>query len=557
MDRFKNGDLGPNEDNGLNYGSDPRFFAAAGGIQQEPFKYPPKESAPGEAPLQQMPSMEETPREPVSQTPAEPISQEPVFQVPANHMPEFREATAFENRDSATMDGTYHAAGVGRRETTCDTYAWPASQAAPQLEPVETPQAPKKKRRTKKRRLGAVAAVAAVCALVGSLGGGAAVGYYMHRQNQKTTAQLQSQIDALKGQDSSSVVISSSSTPVVNTSGEDGLLNPALVYEQNAKSVVSVITTGIASNGWTTREYTSSGSGFILTQDGYVLTNYHVIEGYQSVSVTAYDGTEHDAVVVGYDSLSDVALLKVEAEDLPAVTVGDSDVLAVGDQVVAIGNPLGELASTQTVGYVSAKDRMVNTDGTILNMIQTDAAINSGNSGGPLFNMYGQVIGITTAKYSGSSSSGATIEGIGFAIPINSVMDLVSDLIEYGYITGQAFLGITLDKEEIDPTIAAYYGLPSGPRVSTVVEGSCADNAGIQPGDFIIGVGNVKIASYSDLTYALRSYKAGDSTTVTVFRAGAELTLDVVFDEKPADTSVSQDQSPEESAPTSPNGSGD
>lgn len=165
------------------------------------------------------------------------------------------------------------------------------------------------------------------------------------------------------------------------------------------------------------------------------------------------------------------------------MSIGNSDDLEVGDQVAAIGNPLGELTSTQTVGYVSAKDRSVNTDGTIINMLQTDAAINSGNSGGPLFNMNGEVVGITTAKYSGSTSSGASIEGIGFAIPINDVMKLVDDLMEYGYITGQAYLGVTINSKDLDASTAAAYGLPVGARVESVTEGSCAQKAGLQAGD--------------------------------------------------------------------------
>ena len=159
-----------------------------------------------------------------------------------------------------------------------------------------------------------------------------------------------------------------------------------------------------------------------------------MVEDAQTVKVTLYNGDEYDAQYVGGDEDYDIAVIKIEASGLQAVTLGDSEKLNVGDRVLAIGNPLGELTSTQTVGYVSAKDRSVNTDGTIINMLQTDAAINSGNSGGPLFNMNGEVVGITTAKYSGSTSSGASIEGIGFAIPINDVMKLVDDLMEYGYI---------------------------------------------------------------------------------------------------------------------------
>ena len=178
----------------------------------------------------------------------------------------------------------------------------------------------------------------------------------------------------------------------------------------------------------------STGSGFIVTKDGYVVTNQHVVDGKGSITVITTDGTEYPAVLVGADEANDVALLKVDALNLRPVTLGSSAELIVGDQVAAIGNPLGTLTSTLTVGYVSAKERDVTTDGFAINMLQTDAAINSGNSGGPLFNMRGEVVGITTAKYSGTSASGASIEGVGFAIPIDDVMDILPDLANYGYV---------------------------------------------------------------------------------------------------------------------------
>ena len=395
---------------------------------------------------------------------------------------------------------------------------------------------PKKERKKKKPGMKKVIAAALACAVVGSALGAIITGTALNRKWENTAAGLQAQIDELSGS-GNGVVIHSASTPVSNgQTAPDGTMTPAQVYNQNVSSVISVTTTGYTTNGWTTSQFASSGSGFIISADGYILTNYHVIEGYSAVEVTTIDSVTYDAEVVGYDALSDVALLKVEAEDLPCVIMGDSDVAAVGDMVAAIGNPLGELASTQTVGYISAKNRMVNTDGTILNMIQTDAAINSGNSGGPLFNMYGQVIGITTAKYSGSSSSGATIEGIGFAIPINTVMELLGDLMEYGYVTGQAYMGVGL--LEMDASVAQSYGLPTGPKVASVEEGSAAQKAGIQEGDIITGLGDVEVSSYSDLTYALRSYRVGDTATIHIYRAGQELELSITFDEKPATTTT-------------------
>ena len=309
--------------------------------------------------------------------------------------------------------------------------------------------------------------------------------------------------------------------------------SPAEVYAANSACVVLIksVTSGVLYSG------TSTGSGFILSEDGYVVTNHHVVEGGTELTVVTADNKEYKATLVGSDNANDVALLKVEAEGLPAVELGDSDALTVGDQVVAIGNPLGELTSTLTVGYVSAKERDVNTSGFAINMIQTDAAINSGNSGGPLFNMAGQVIGITTAKYSGSSSSGATIEGIGFAIPINDVQGLLEDLATYGYATGP-YLGISVS--DMDESAAEYFGMPVGVYVNEVIEGYCAQKAGMQAKDIILEVGGQAVASVNELSRALRKFEPGQSVELKISRAGLEKTLTVVLDEKPQEAEPQQ-----------------
>lgn len=324
-------------------------------------------------------------------------------------------------------------------------------------------------------------------------------------------------------------------TPTENLSyaAEAGMMSPKLVYQNNAKSVVGISSTvQTVSFGGQTRQGTSTGSGFILTDDGYVVTNYHVIEGATSVKVLMGD-EEYKAEVVGYDSVNDVAVLKIDAKGLPAVTLGSSDNLSIGDMVVAIGNPLGSLTATLTVGYVSGKDRQVSTDSqTVINMIQTDAAINSGNSGGPLFNMYGEVVGITSAKYSGTTSSGASIEGISFAIPIDDVMNIIGDLRDFGYVTG-AYLGVRV--LDTDASAAALYGLPTGAYVESVEENGSAEKAGVQAKDIIIGLGEYEVSNRSELTRTLRRFKAGDTTTITVIRSGERLTMDITLDEKPKD----------------------
>lgn len=314
---------------------------------------------------------------------------------------------------------------------------------------------------------------------------------------------------------------------------EEGALSPKQIYQEYASSVVAISSTvETLSYGGQTRQGTYTGSGFILTDDGYVVTNYHVIEGATSVTVVMDTQEEYPAEVIGYDALNDVAVLKIDAKNLPAVKLGSSDALSIGDMVVAIGNPLGSLTATLTVGYVSGKDRQVSTDSTMINMIQTDAAINSGNSGGPLFNVYGEVVGITSAKYSGTTTSGASIEGIGFAIPIDDVMSIIGDLRDFGYVTG-AYLGVTV--QDTDASAASLYGLPTGAYVVTVVEDGSADRAGIQPKDIIIKLGDTDVSTVSELTRTLRRFKAGDQTTVTVIRSGERITLDITLDEKPKD----------------------
>ena len=327
-----------------------------------------------------------------------------------------------------------------------------------------------------------------------------------------------------------------SGSPMSSTEG----LTPSQVYAMNVNSVVA-ISNQTTTNVWgQVSETASSGSGFIISEDGYILSNYHVVEGATRLTVITYMGDEYEATLVGYDEMNDVSILKINATGLDPVTIGSSDELIVGDQVVAIGNPLGELTSSLTVGYISAKDRTINTDGNLINMMQTDAAINPGNSGGPLFNMRGEVIGITTAKYSGETSSGASIEGIGFAIPIDDVMAMAEDLIAHGYLTNQAYLGVSV--MDLDSSTAAMYSLPTGSYVQSVTAGSCAETAGIQPKDIIIAVGEYTVEGNSTLQTALRKFKAGDTTTVTVYRGGQELQLVITFDERPQDPDAAQQE---------------
>ena len=405
-----------------------------------------------------------------------------------------------------------------------DPWGNPGCNAAPP-KPPKPPKAPRSEKSSGsgwgRRILAGVLTLALVAAGCGITAFG--VNRHWQKVNKENQALMQEQVQELKKQ------IQESSKGASGGSVAPGeALTPAQVYAANVSSVVAISST-LAPNSLG-QIGSSSGSGFILSPDGYVATNYHVIEGASKVSVITGDNTEYPAKVIGKDAANDVAVLKVEAQDLPAVTIGSSNDLVIGDMVVAIGNPLGELTASQTVGYVCGKDRTITTGGAAINMLQTDAAINAGNSGGPLFNMRGEVIGITTAKYSGTSGSGASIEGIGFAIPIDDVLGIIDDLVEYGYVTG-AYLGISV--RDVDPQIASVYNIPLGAYVVEVVDGNSAARAGLQPKDIIVKLGDTVIRNSNDLIRALRGYDAGDQAEITYVRSGAEHTVTVELDEKP------------------------
>ena len=413
--------------------------------------------------------------------------------------------------------------------------AQPIYYACP-VEPFDYKPKKEKKKKKKRRGIGVfpMIVLCLACALLGGLFGGILVSSGAQTPQIQDNSALEARLDALEE--------AAKKVPQQQAYDAQPIVSANQVYENNLTSVVGITNGATTTNVFgQSSSVASTGSGFIVREDGYVVTNYHVIQGAQTLHVTLYNGMEHQAQVIGYDSGMDVALLKIDAPELEAVTVGDSDLLRVGDQVAAIGNPLGELTLTMTVGYISALDREINTDGVPINMLQTDAAINSGNSGGPLFDMKGNVIGITTAKYSGSTSSGAAIEGIGFAVPINDVMLIVDDLLDDGHLSGRAYLGITA--MDMDAQTADMYSLPVGAYVNSVTEGSCAQKAGMQAKDIILSLGEHEIRSYNDLARALRDYAPGDSAEVRIYRAGAEITLTVIFDERPSEEELaSQDE---------------
>ena len=366
--------------------------------------------------------------------------------------------------------------------------------------------------------------LAAACLL-----GGIAIGSRGAGNRQRQLEALEAELRALEARlDKLDRSAPTAYTPL--PAGE--VLTPAQVYARNVASVVGITCDSTAVIGGQSIQTTVTGSGFLLSEDGYVVTNYHVVAEAATITVVTQDAETHEAALVGRDTTADMALLKVEGEHFQPVTLGSSTELAIGDMVVAIGNPLSALEATQTVGYISGKNREVSTDSNVVNMLQTDAAINSGNSGGPLFNMRGEVVGITTAKYSGTSASGASIEGLSFAIPIDDLKKSMEDLMTQGYIRS-AYLGIR--GMDVEAAAVDTYGLPKGAYVESVEPEGAAAAAGVQPKDIITALGDHPVDSFNALARALRAFQAGDRTQITVYRGGQTLVLDITLSERPQD----------------------
>ena len=320
------------------------------------------------------------------------------------------------------------------------------------------------------------------------------------------------------------------------TAASSGALSATEIYELACKQVVGISTTFTGYNMFGQLSSNAvSGTGFILSADGYILTNNHVVEDALSsgstVTVKLYDGSEYDAEIVGVEGTdNDIAVLKINATGLTPVTLGNSDEMQVGESIYVVGNPLGELTYTMTAGIISALDREIAADrNTTVNMFQLDAAVNSGNSGGPVYNSRGQVIGVVTAKY---NSTG--VEGLGFAIPVNDARAIAEEIVEHGYVTGKPYLGIVVTN--MTESEAQRYNTVAGVYVYSVSEGSCAEKAGLQQGDVIVELGGKAVATTSDLATVKKDYKAGDSCELKFYRSGKYQTVTVVFDEEPAQT---------------------
>ena len=381
---------------------------------------------------------------------------------------------------------------------------------------------PEPKSTKKKKRSWVLPLVVALCCLLSGACGVGGVLMVQHIQAQQAEEVPEENVShVLQGIRENSVI------EIVQV-GTGTQMTPAEVYAANVNSTVG-ITTSVTTNYWGFQSTSAaSGSGFIISDDGYILTNFHVIEDSDSITVSMFGGDSYEAALIGYDESNDIAVLKIEAEGLSPVILGDSDNMNVGDSVVAIGNPLGELTFTLTSGAISAKDREVTFSNNMsMNLLQTDCAINSGNSGGALFNLYGEVIGVTNAKYSTSSSSSASIDNIGFAIPINSIMNIVESIIEKGYIS-KPYIGISvLDVS----TETQAYGIPAGAAVQAVTENGPAAQAGLQKGDVITTVDGKTMTSKELVSY-IGEASVGQEMVFSIYRQGEELEITVYVGEQ-------------------------
>ena len=445
----------------------------------------------------------------------------------------------YSSANSSSGDTGYPNVGSSGMNTanTAGTYSDPAPARAPETstgnggttpppagpEPQAAASKPPKKRR--KHSGGRIARSAVALVLAAAMGfAGGVVGARVGNAGNKVVIQQVERTDS-----------SAASGTAVASSG----MTTAQVSEMVSPSVVVITTEQVVYSQWSwygqNQVESGAGSGVIISSDGYILTCAHVVSGASQITVTIGD-TDYTATVVGEDDTSDVAVLKIDATGLTPATVGDSDSLSVGDSVLAVGNPLGELGGTVTSGIVSALNRSVTIQGTsstnTMSLIQMDASVSPGNSGGGLFNMNGELVGIVNAK-----SSDSDAEGLGFAIPVNDAVKVAQELLENGYVTGRPYLGISY-YAVTDAQTAAQLGVNAyGVYIVEVVKGGPADKAGLQAGDRIVSMDGSEVATQSDLGTLMQDHKAGDTIEITVARGGQMQTVTVTLGEKGASNS--------------------
>ena len=406
-----------------------------------------------------------------------------------------------------------------------------AGGATPPVHPVQPQDAqpPKKKKKFNGKRVARSAVALVLAAAMGFAGG--FVGAKFGGSGKVVIQQVapSSTADSASGSDSSITAASSSGSSLTTEQVAD-LVSP---------SVVVITTEQVVYSQWSwygqNQVESGAGSGVIISSDGYILTCAHVVDGASTITVTIGD-KDYTATLVGEDTTSDIAVIKIDADGLTPATVGNSDSLKVGQSVMAVGNPLGELGGTVTGGMISALNRSVTIQGSssvnTMSLIQMDASVSPGNSGGGLFNMNGELVGIVNAK---SSSSDA--EGLGFAIPINDAIKVAQELLENGYVTGRPYLGITYLAVTAAQTASQLGVNAYGVYVVVVVKGGPAEKAGLQAGDRIVSVDGTEIASKDDLGTLMQKHAAGDTLSITIARDGQMQTVNVTLGEKTASNS--------------------
>ena len=393
----------------------------------------------------------------------------------------------------------------------------------PSPPPSYQPQPPARERR-KGGGKGWIAGVLAACMVV-SVAGGALGAYGMNYLSRKEGTIFYQAV----GSGNSETALP---TPDATQAGyTGGVLSVSEIAALASPSVVEIRTEKVSTSNFLGQYVqTGAGSGVILSADGTIVTNDHVVEGATRITVTTVDGTEYEATLLGTDSKTDVAVLKVEATGLTPAILGDSDALTVGEYTMVIGNPLGQLGGTVTDGIISALSRDVTINGETMNLLQTNAAINPGNSGGGMFNEKGELVGIVNAK-SGNTDGSTSIEGLGFAIPVNTVKKSVEELLEYGYVRGRPALGVSLvDIDSMEKAFQYRVGR-LGVYVATVTAGGASEAAGVKVGDCIVSIGDVAVESYADVKAQLNNHSVGDVIQLQVIRDGRTLTLEITLEE--------------------------
>ena len=420
-------------------------------------------------------------------------------------------------------NGYYHRSFTEHRPTAQRMTTPSAPRAA---EP-----APRRKKEKAKMSSGAVAVILVVCILLsGIVGFGAGFGGNLLAKNLGGSGSSSDGYDTVSDElviHKVSVEDSSESSSNLVDKDTDQIVTEV------ADSVVEITTEVVQTNSFYGQYIAQgAGSGVIISKDGYIVTNNHVIEDASNITVTLRNGDSYEAKLVGTDADEDVALIKIEASDLTTAVFGDSDTLKVGDTSIIIGNPLGTLGGSVTEGIVSALDRSIVIDGKTMHLMQTDAAINPGNSGGGMFNGQGELVGIVVAKSGGSTSSGSTIDNIGFVIPINNVLNILGDLKQYGYVRGKADTGMSF--VDITNQMYAWYYFNSyntGVYISSVDRGSNAAEAGFSSGDRVISVDGKSVESSSDISTIISSHSAGDTISFEIERNGRTGTIDLTLEE--------------------------